>query len=160
MTMNSMIAFWDRLGISASLLCVIHCLLTPVLVLSAPIVGHALSELWFHLLILVVVYPVAMWALWRGYRLHRKKITLKFGALGLLLVGASTFAGGTHRTWWMTFTMILGGLSLITAHTLNLSACRTCAQRPAPTPPPQPHDRSSSATANQTTPDKREHGNA
>ena len=115
-------AFWDRLGISASLLCVIHCLITPLLVLIAPLAGSYLSDAWFHIVILIIVFPVAILALWRGYRLHQMKRALWLGAAGLTLMLFGMFA--THDVPYETVLMVSAGLTLSAAHFFNLRACR------------------------------------
>lgn len=118
---------WDRLGISASVICILHCLFTPLLVLTMPLVGGFLSEAWFHGITAVIVFPVAILALWRGYRIHRLIRTLILGALGLTCVvwGMShgSIMGRTHPQSEIVL-MVLGGSFLALAHYFNLRACR------------------------------------
>ena len=116
-------AFWDRLGISASMLCVVHCLVTPFLVLLIPLMSTHLSDNWFHLLIFIVVLPVAIYALWRGYRLHRMKRVLGLGAFGLALMCFGTFVH-TSDIWAESEVMICAGLILSAAHFINMRGCR------------------------------------
>ena len=50
----------DKVGLSLSALCVIHCLLLPVIGASLPIIG-AWSEIeWVHKLLVVLALPVAL----------------------------------------------------------------------------------------------------
>jgi hypothetical protein len=115
--------FWDRLGISASILCILHCLLTPALVVGMPFVGHWMAHGWFHLAIVLVVVPVAVWALWNGYRLHHKKNVLWLGGLGIaLVIGAVTI--GRSGFWLEVSMMTSAGVLLGTAHWINLSVCQ------------------------------------
>ncbi|NJM09684.1 MAG: MerC domain-containing protein [Bdellovibrionaceae bacterium] len=115
--------FWDRIGISASLLCVIHCLLTPSLVILLPFLGEALAHGWFHTVIVLIVFPVAVWALWNGFLLHRLKRVLWLGGIGIaFLIAALAFGRDDMRVEFAL--MIVAGLTLASAHLINLRACR------------------------------------
>lgn len=114
---------WDRIGISASLLCVIHCLFTPALVILLPFAGEALAHGWFHVAIVAIVFPVAVWALWNGYLLHRQKRVLWMGGLGILLIGVALYYAYEHSNLEFVF-MTIAGLLLAGAHLINLRACR------------------------------------
>ncbi len=123
--------FWDRLGISASLVCAVHCILTPFLVLAMPIAGEFLSEAWFHSIIAVIVFPVALWALWNGYKKHHDQSVLWLGGIGLSLMAiglefpyiTSTPIEESHQNPWSIFTMVVAGLTLAYAHYRNLRSC-------------------------------------
>lgn len=146
--MNS---FWDRLGISASVLCAIHCLVTPILVLSSPLLGKLLSHGVFHLLIALVIFPAAIIALRSGYRVHRHRRVLIFGTCGLGLLAAALLAGvlGNDQNFETGF-MLAAGIFLVMAHAYNLHACRLTT---APGRPSRPHDHSSDAKALHAAPD-------
>jgi CDP-diglyceride synthetase len=123
-----MTEFWDRIGISASILCAIHCVLTPLLVILIPFAGNFLAGAWIHVAIAVVIFPVAIWALWNGYRRHRHPRILIAGGIGLLFMAAGMFfEGATHssrESALQTLFMIAAGLTLASAHYFNLRACR------------------------------------
>jgi len=120
-----MTKFWDRIGISASILCVVHCLATPFLVIFLPLVGASLAHAWFHALIIAIVVPVAVWALWNGYRVHRHSTMLWYAGFGFLFIGLSVLLGHDHDLIEKAF-MIAAGLLLGYAHFLNLRARRSC----------------------------------
>ncbi|MBX3023040.1 MAG: MerC domain-containing protein [Bdellovibrionales bacterium] len=115
--------FWDRLGISTSILCILHCLLTPVLVVFLPFAGEELAHGWFHWIIVCVVVPVAIWALWNGYRLHRLKRVLWLGSVGLIFVCLALYVGYYDLNYEIIL-MISGGLLLSMAHFSNLRQCQ------------------------------------
>ena len=123
-----MTEFWDRIGISASILCAIHCVLTPALVILIPFVGHFLSASWVHITIAVVIFPVAVWALWSGYRRHRHPRILIAGGVGLALMAAGMTLENSdpssRETALQTLLLISAGLTLAAAHWFNLRACR------------------------------------
>lgn len=112
---------WDRIGISASLLCVLHCLLTPFLILLMPVLGEWTSHTTFHSLIVFIVVPVAVWALWNGYRAHRLKRVIVLGTLGLALLCVAMVVPNPQ---YETVFMIVAGLTLASAHLSNIRACQ------------------------------------
>jgi hypothetical protein len=116
--------FWDRLGISASILCVVHCLLTPVALVFLPLVGATLVHGWVHTAIIAVVVPVAVYALWNGYRLHRHTSVIWLAAAGFGAIAMALLFGGDHNFVEGGF-MIAAGVLLSTAHYKNLRACRS-----------------------------------
>lgn len=115
--------FWDRVGISTSILCVLHCLLTPVLLMVAPLVGSTLHSSWVHPLMVSVAVPVAVWALWAGYRHHRRVSTLVLGGIGIVLIAAALIFGNDHDNREVIL-MVAAGIFLASAHYRNLTACK------------------------------------
>lgn len=116
---------WDRVGISTSVICVIHCLLTPFLVIFLPFVGSTLVHGWFHTVVVAIAVPVAVGALWSGYRRHHQRAVLIWGALGFAAIAGAL--GVRHQSgWWESGFMIGAGISLSAAHFLNIKATRHC----------------------------------
>lgn len=113
---------WDRLGISASVICIIHCLLTPALVAISPVLANYFSDQMFHAIVVIIVVPVAVLALWRGYLLHRKKSVLYNGSIGIALIFAALYMGHGHHM--ETSLMIIAGIILSMAHYRNLKGCQ------------------------------------
>jgi len=116
---------WDKIGISTSVVCALHCLLTPLAVAFIPILDQTLGHGWFHWGVVIVAVPTACWALWNGYQSHRQTRVLTFGALGLFLVVAAT-ALPFLPTNWEAPLIIVGGVTLATAHYMNLRQCQRC----------------------------------
>ncbi len=80
----------DRAAISMAVICGIHCLVTPVLLVVLPIIA---TTFWvdesFHLWMLLLVIPTTTLAVWSGCRRHKDKWVLAFAALGIgILVSA------------------------------------------------------------------------
>ena len=82
----------DRIGISASVLCAIHCMAAPFLLLLLPAAGSVWSHPAVHWVLAVLVVPLALWVLFKGYTKHRSKITLVAASLGALLILAGLIA--------------------------------------------------------------------
>jgi len=109
----------DRVAITLSGLCVLHCLAMPLLLIMLPFIGQ-ISEDHFHLQMLLLVIPVSSFALLLGFRRHRHTGTLIGGIAGMLLL----LAGGTwvHSEIGLLadrLTTIAGSLLLATAHFYN-----------------------------------------
>jgi hypothetical protein len=81
----------DQIGVWASTLCVIHCVLTPVLLSLSAVSAHFLpSEERTHRTLAVAIAALGTIALVKGYRKHRSWRVLALMAVGLVFI----FGGG------------------------------------------------------------------
>ncbi|MFW7379792.1 MAG: MerC domain-containing protein [Oligoflexus sp.] len=114
---------YDKLGIFASSSCLIHCLSAPALIILLPASGRVIEHELFHLLVLLVVAPVAVFALYRGYVRHQSKAILSLGILGLSLLIL-----GIHseqiQNYLETMFSLTGSAALVVAHTWNMKRMR------------------------------------
>ncbi|MEM7698621.1 MAG: MerC domain-containing protein [Verrucomicrobiota bacterium] len=76
----------DRVGVWASILCAIHCAVTPVLLLLAPAFGEIWAHPASHWIVALFVVPLALVMLVRGFRVHRKAWIVFSGILGVIMV--------------------------------------------------------------------------
>lgn len=78
----------DRFAIGLSLVCVVHCLALPILlILLPPISGiFALNDEVFHQWLLYAVLPISLVALMMGYLHHRSYRVFIVGSVGLVLI--------------------------------------------------------------------------
>ena len=120
--------WWDKLGITLSLVCLVHCLALPLAIAALPMVAaqwpHAGS---FHMAMALALIPVAMLAVLPGLRLHGRRGVAAAMAAGLSLLSTAAFADEvllTHE-WVVAFT-VAGGVILVAAHAVNLALCRAC----------------------------------
>jgi hypothetical protein len=112
----------DRFGATGSLICAVHCALTPLLLAAIPSLG---LSAWlgdgFERAFVVFVSVLGLFSLLWGYRRHRA-----FRALGLLLLGLATLWAGVlypplhHPVVLHAIVMTLGGTLVGLAHVLNL----------------------------------------
>ena len=89
---------WDRLGISASALCLVHCVALPFLLAGMPALARFESSLGtgFHIVMAVLVTATVVPALRGGFKRHRDVPTLAFGGWGLTLILIGLLAGDGH----------------------------------------------------------------
>ena len=89
---------WDRLGISASALCLVHCVALPFLMAGMPALARFESSLGtgFHVAMAVLVTATVIPALRGGYKRHRDVPTLAFGGWGLTLILVGLLSGDGH----------------------------------------------------------------
>ena len=146
----------DRLGVALSILCAVHCLATPPLLLLLPTFGRLWSHPASHWGMAAVVVPLALFSLPKGLRLHGRRWVLGCGILGvsLILLGAAlpslapeessptcdaccpsveTTESGATRLEIPPASIVttLGGLALVATHLGNLCGCLRCRRAPA-----------------------------
>ena len=137
----------DSLAISMSVICAVHCLLTPILLALLPIIS---TTFWvhenFHLWMGFFVVPTTSLAVFMGCRQHKDKLVAFLGFAGLTCIvvvaiyqysfhagqpladcetcpvcappGSGSFLNAT------TLFNCLGGLLLVGAHFRNYRICR------------------------------------
>ena len=81
----------DRVGIGASVLCAIHCAVAPVFLILMPTFGRIWAHPASHLLVALLVVPLAAFSIWKGYRDHQRRWIMVSAAIGILavIVGAA-----------------------------------------------------------------------
>lgn len=119
-------AFLDRFAMMLSGICMIHCLVTPLLVALLPILGIALlSDREFHWLLLVLVLPASIWALASGCRRHRRFTIAVIGVTGLVILVSIGIAG--HQIFGEDgerFVTSIGSATVAIAHLMNYRQLR------------------------------------
>ncbi len=113
-------------AISASLLCLVHCLALPLLLLALPaIVGAIFESEMFHIVAAALVVPAAALAFLLGYRRHRSLRPAILGSAGVACIVAALFPTlGEPAAAAIT---AIGSLLLIGGHIFNWRLRRTLA---------------------------------
>ncbi|GIV57095.1 MerC domain-containing protein [Rhodocaloribacter litoris] len=130
--------FWDRLGIGISGLCMIHCLLLPVVLALAPLWPMA-EELhaWLHPVFALLLVPTTLLALVHGYRRHRNRRIAMWLVAGLVIVLVAGVLGHEMPgAFAETSITVTGSVVLIAAHWRNWRAGAACRPHPPATVPP------------------------
>ncbi|MEM9480609.1 MAG: MerC domain-containing protein [Verrucomicrobiota bacterium] len=79
---------FDWVGVAASVLCAIHCAVTPVLLIFAPAFGEIWSHPASHWLVALFVVPLAVVAMRSGFKKHGRKWIIGCGIAGVVLIFA------------------------------------------------------------------------
>ena len=118
---------WDTIGVGASTLCLIHCVLTPIALAFAPVLSEFLpGDTFVHRVIIVVVVAIGLFAFVPGYRKHRKWIVFLPMVVGVWAIGLGAFGGSFMGPLAEKCITILGSTLVITAHGLNRTFCKYC----------------------------------
>jgi hypothetical protein len=117
------ISFWDRVGLMASLICVVHCTLTPVFLFFLPVLGSYFESPWVHVALALIVFPTGIFAFYSGYQMHHHAQILAVGIIGFVALAMGLLT--SQLSLEILFTAF-GGVLLSSAHVLNLRACRNC----------------------------------
>ncbi|HVK38611.1 MAG TPA: MerC domain-containing protein [Candidatus Kapabacteria bacterium] len=126
-------AMLDRLGISASLLCAIHCAAMPLAFTILPLAGaHVLLGGAFELVMIAISATVGIVSLGSSYRVHRQINPLLMMSAGATILVANFIGHDSHSHAAETlhpYIAVVAGLMIATAHRINMrlcSACQTC----------------------------------
>jgi hypothetical protein len=103
----------DNLAVVCSGLCLVHCVLVPVMLLFGTVT--ILSTEWIHIVILFLVIALAVLSLPTSYHKHGCWHPLAFALTGLLVLSAS-FLIPESLEWLLT---VPGSMLMIWAHLLN-----------------------------------------
>ncbi len=126
--------FFDRIAITLSSICVIHCIAFPIIATLIPIFsttlhhGNAMHEFWFHQFILIFILPFSVIAIFAGFHRHRQLLPIIIASIGLtILVLTALFAGPLITNHIIPHESekvltIIGGIIHAVGHFLNLSA--------------------------------------
>ena len=119
----------DKLSITLSLACVIHCLLMPsFLILTSGFLAISIDNELIHKVFLIIVLPVSLYALISGYKNHKISSYLYLGISGLwLLIFAVFFGEGVFGEFAEKSLTLIGSIVVAYSHYKNYQACRELA---------------------------------
>jgi hypothetical protein len=119
---------WDRLGIALSALCLVHCIVLPLVIASGSVLAlSAGAGEDFHQWLVWLIAPVAALAVLPGWRRHGRHRVIAGMMVGLGLISTGAFAGDTVlSTGAETLLTVCGGLMLVASHLVNLKLCKSC----------------------------------
>ena len=115
----------DKLAISLSAICVLHCLFMPsFLILSSWFAAFSIDNEFIHYAILIVAIHVSAFALIRGFKNHKKLYYFVYGFFGLFLLAFAVLAAGITGEIGEKSLTLLGSLFVIYAHFKNHQICK------------------------------------
>ena len=116
----------DKAAIGLSLLCVVHCLVTPIAIVMFPALGATFLEgETFHYVLLFLVVPISLFSLGLGCRKHGHRDILLLGMFGvfllclIILVGEETLGELGEK-----LSTVAGAVFVASAHFRNFKACQ------------------------------------
>lgn len=120
----------DRLGVSASLICAIHCSALPLALTILPLAGaHVLLDGSIELVMIVVSAVVGILSLGSSYRVHRQINPLLIMAAGATILIANFVGHDSHSHLAEAlhpYIALVAGLMIATAHRINMRLCTAC----------------------------------
>jgi hypothetical protein len=123
-------AILDRVGISASLLCAIHCAALPVALAALPLAGaHFLLGGTVELVMIVISAVVGTLSLGSSYRLHGRLNPLMMMIAGATILIANFIGHDSHSALAETlhpYFATCAGLMIAFAHRINIRLCHSC----------------------------------
>ena len=126
MSMISTRAFTDKMAMSLSLLCALHCLVSPLIIMMLPTLaalqfdGEA-----FHLWMVLAVIPTSVYALTMGCKQHKRYRLLIMGLVGLLFLLSAVLAGEAVIGEFLEKILTVTGAAIIAlGHYRNYCLCR------------------------------------
>ena len=117
----------DKAAIGLSLACALHCLTVPLLMALFPSgVLSGLGDERIHLGLLFLIFPISVFSLTFGCRVHRKLTLVAVGVTGICILIFSAFLahdmGGESLE---TAGTLLGSGIVALSHALNFKFCRS-----------------------------------
>lgn len=116
----------DKFSIGLSMLCAIHCLALPVLLVLIPSLSSLpLQNEAFHIWMIVAVIPTSIYALTVGCKKHQRYRLLLWGASGLIFMilaislGHEIIGGSGEK-----ILTLLGATLVVIAHLENFRRCQ------------------------------------
>lgn len=124
---NSTQFFFDRFAIGLSLLCAIHCMAFPIMLIAAPslIATFQLTDHIFHEALLWLAIPTSFIAIFLGCKRHKDQQVVILAGIGITTLVATAFFG--HDILGETgekFATLFAVSILAYAHWRNYSLCR------------------------------------
>jgi hypothetical protein len=117
----------DNVGMTASVLCAIHCAIVPILITSLPLLGLGfLANPWFEWSMILFALCIGVYAIGITY------IRIKHSLLPVILLIAGfmiIITGHLFITSWREAIIVpIGGLLIAAAHFFNYKYAKVCAR--------------------------------
>ena len=117
---SRLVGIMDIAGVFASTLCMVHCLLLPIIFALLPVFARPLMEHdWLHVGLAGFVLTFCLMAYVPGFLRHHDKRLLLIGAVGLTLVFFATFVARQWGEIAEISILTAGNTVLVFGHLLN-----------------------------------------
>ena len=120
----------DKLGVWASVLCLVHCVVTPILLSLSVVFAQILpGDGRFHRPMAIGVAALGGVALVNGFRTHGRRRIVVLMAMGLALIFFGAFHGERlPLPRYEVLITLAGSLMMIAAHRMNHTFCQNCSR--------------------------------
>lgn len=116
---------YDKIGVWLSGLCIIHCILVPLLFLFYPAVGENIESHFLHSVFFLVIMAVAIVSFSTGYKLHKRLEPILYLISGLLILLINLLFHEKLLNYEMGLN-VLGSLLVVISHIKNKKHCNKC----------------------------------
>jgi hypothetical protein len=115
----------DSVGMTASVLCAIHCATVPLLITTLPLLGLGfLANPWLEWSMIIFALFIGTYAIGSSYfRVHHRILPICFLIIGFLIIVAGHLF---ITTWHEAIVIPIGGLLIATAHFFNYRYTGSC----------------------------------
>lgn len=114
----------DKLGIAATSLCALHCILLPILLPALPLLGLSFlaDHTWEHFF-LVLTAVLGTIALFSGFKRYHKRLYPFY----LLYLGVAIYwIKHDFSEAYEPYFIVIGASLIVAAHFLNIKLCNSC----------------------------------
>ncbi len=116
----------DRIGITATSLCALHCILLPVILPALPLLGISFlaDHAWEHVFLIVtaILGSIAMLSGFKRY--HKKLYPFYLLMLGVVIYWQKhDFSEAVEPLF-----IVIGASLIVAAHIINIKLCNSCKQ--------------------------------
>jgi hypothetical protein len=120
----------DRLGMSASTICAVHCVALPFALSFLPVLGVGfLAHGTFEIVMISLSFVIGVVSLGSSYRVHGKLNPILMMISGVVILIFNFVGHASHSALAETlhpYIAGLGGLMVATAHRINMKLCSSC----------------------------------
>ena len=112
----------DKMAITLSVACAIHCLVMPLMLLLLPnFVIFQLNNEAYHTAMVLIVLPISVYALFMGCKQHKRYRLLFIGFAGLILLVLAISLG---NEFWEKVLTLMGSAVIAGGHYCNYRLCQ------------------------------------
>jgi hypothetical protein len=117
----------DKAGTAASLACAVHCAVLPLFVTLLPLFGLGfLADERVEWALVVLSGLMGITSLCLGFKEHRSRRAFAYLGIGLGMLAVGRIVEEQMNSPWGVLIVVLGGVTLATAHLINRKLCNSC----------------------------------
>lgn len=111
--------YLDLIGIILSILCAVHCILSPIVLVLLPFSTHFLLSHQVEIIVVMATVIIAALSLWHAYTAHHHRLRpLRWMLIGTFILMPGIFVH-SHDSFFVTL-KVIGAICIVCAHALNL----------------------------------------